>query len=73
MDRDTEHVTDEISDTAQDRTSRQAEELERRAEEIGALRGSWADLGGGTAVLMDERRRERAMEERKARRWSDRG
>jgi hypothetical protein len=38
----------------------------RQASRIKALRGSWADGGAGTEVLLEERRRERELEERKA-------
>lgn len=42
---------------------------ERRATDIGNLRGAWADAGGGSESLLEERRRERELEERKAQRW----
>jgi antitoxin PrlF len=36
-------------------------------EAVTALRGAWADVsGGGTEELLEERRRERELEERKA-------
>jgi hypothetical protein len=39
------------------------------AEDIKALRGIWsANPGGGTEELLEERRRERELEERKAQR-----
>ena len=41
----------------------------RRADEIRTLRGIWAGVGGGTKELLEERRRERDAEERKAQRW----
>jgi antitoxin PrlF len=44
------------------------DEPERRADEIRTLRGIWVD-GGGTKDLLEERRRERETEERKAQRW----
>ena len=52
------------------RIRRAADEPRARALEIEALRGIWADTpGGGTDALMEERRRERELEERKAQRW----
>lgn len=39
-----------------------------RAEGNRTLRGIWAETGGGTKELVDERRRERDAEERKAQR-----
>jgi hypothetical protein len=43
---------------------------ERRATGIKALRGIWSETaGGGTEALLEERRRERGLEERKARGW----
>jgi AbrB family looped-hinge helix DNA binding protein len=51
------------------RVRRVADDPERRAAEITALRGIWADTGGGTDELLEERRRERELEERKAQRW----
>lgn len=51
-------------------TVRRADDPERRAREIRALRGAWGDTaGGGTADLEAERRGERELEERKAQRW----
>lgn len=41
-----------------------------RADEIRTLRGIWAETGGGTEELLEERRRERDAEERKAQGWS---
>jgi AbrB family looped-hinge helix DNA binding protein len=42
----------------------------RRAADIKALRGIWSDTrGGGTEELLEERRRERELEERKAQGW----
>lgn len=51
------------------RVRRVEDDPERRAAEITALRGIWADAGGGTEELLEERRRERELEERKAQRW----
>jgi len=51
------------------RVRRVEDDPERRAAEITALRGIWADTGGGTDELLEERRRERELEERKAQRW----
>jgi AbrB family looped-hinge helix DNA binding protein len=52
------------------RVRRAEDDPERRAEEIRALRGIWAKTPGvGTAELLEERRRERELEERKAQRW----
>lgn len=43
---------------------------ERRVMDIKALRGAWADTpDGGTEELLEERRRERELEEHKAQRW----
>ena len=39
-------------------------------DEIRALRGIWAGVGGGTEELLEERRRERDAEERKVQRGS---
>lgn len=52
------------------RIRRTADDPRVRITEIKALRGLWADVpGGGTEDLVTERRRERDLEERKARRW----
>ena len=51
------------------RIRRAADDSYVRAQEIEALRGIWADMPGGTDALMEERRRERELEERKAQRW----
>ena len=51
------------------RVRRVEDDPERRAEGIRALRGVWAESGAGTAALIEERRRERELEERKAQRW----
>jgi antitoxin PrlF len=51
------------------RVRRVDDDPEHRAGEIRTLRGLWAETGGGTAELLEERRREREREERKARRW----
>lgn len=41
-----------------------------RTEGVRALRGIWSDApGAGTEELLEERRRERELEERKAQRW----
>lgn len=50
------------------RVRRVNDDPEHRADEIRALRGVWAE-GGGTKELLEERRREREAEERKAQRW----
>lgn len=50
------------------RVRRVEDDPERRADEIRTLRGIWAG-GAGTDELMQERRRERETEERKAQRW----
>jgi len=51
------------------RVRRVADDPEARARDVTALRGAWADSGGGTDDLVEERRRERDLEERKAQRW----
>lgn len=52
------------------RVRRVEDDPERRAADIKALRGIWADIpGGGTAALEEERRRDRELEESKAQRW----
>lgn len=51
------------------RVRRINDDPEHRADEIRALRGIWAEGGGGTRELLEERRRERDAEERKAQRW----
>ncbi len=52
------------------RVRRVEDDPERRADEIRMLRGIWADAGGGgTDALLEERRREREAEERRAHRW----
>lgn len=51
------------------RVRRVEDDPERRAADITALRGIWADTDGGTDELLEERRRERELEERKAQRW----
>ena len=51
-------------------TVRRVDDPEKRAREIRALRGAWSDTaGGGTTDLMEERRKDRELEERKAQRW----
>lgn len=58
------------ADGAEVRVRRAADEPEVRAREIKALRGIWADAaGGGTDELLEERRKEHELEERKAQRW----
>ena len=58
------------ADGAEVRIRRAADEPQVRAREIQALRGIWADTtGGATDELLEERRKERELEERKAQRW----
>jgi antitoxin PrlF len=58
------------ADGGEVRIRRAADEPRARAREIKALRGIWADAkGGGTGELLEERRKERELEERKAQRW----
>jgi len=58
------------TDGTEVRIHRLADDPGRRAADIKALRGAWADTArGGTAELEAERRAERELEERKARRW----
>lgn len=58
------------ADGAEVRIRRAADDPEVRAREIRALRGIWADTaGGGTRELLEERRKERELEESKAQRW----
>ena len=50
------------------RVRRVENDRDHRAETVGSLRGTWTDVpGGGTEELLEERRREREFEERKAR------
>jgi len=52
------------------RVRRVADDQKKQAEGIKALRGIWEDTpGGGTEALLEERRRDRELEERKAQRW----
>jgi AbrB family looped-hinge helix DNA binding protein len=58
------------ADGAEVRVRRAADEPEVRAREIKALRGIWADTAGaGADELLEERRKERELEERRAQRW----
>jgi len=50
------------------RVRRREDDIEARRARIEALRGIWAD-GPGTDDLLEERRNERELEERKAARW----
>ena len=50
------------------RVRRSEDDVEARRKRIDALMGSLRD-GAGTEELMEERRRERELEERKAARW----
>ena len=51
------------------RVRRVVDEEARRAKDVRALRGIWGGASAtvGTAALLEERRRERQLEERKAR------
>lgn len=51
------------------RVRRVNDDSKHRADEIRTLRGIWAETGGGTEELLEERRRERDAEDRKAQRW----
>lgn len=55
-------------DGADVRVRRREDEEDARRARIDALRGMLAD-GAGTDELLDERREERKLEERKAARW----
>jgi antitoxin PrlF len=58
------------ADGTEVRIRRAADEPEVRVREIKALRGIWADTaGGGPGALLEERRKERELEERRAQRW----
>lgn len=57
-------------DGSEVRVRRVHDDPEHRAEEIRILRGIWAETGDGTKELLEERRRERDTEERKAQGWS---
>ena len=52
------------------RVRRVEDDRAQRTEGIKALRGIWADMpGSSTDALLEERRRDRDLEERKAQRW----
>lgn len=51
------------------RVRRVKDDQVKLARDVKALRGAWASKGAGTADLLEERRREREAEERKAQRW----
>lgn len=52
------------------RVRRVEDDRAARAADISALRGLWAEVpGGGPDELLEERRRERELEEAKAKRW----
>jgi antitoxin PrlF len=52
------------------RVRRVDDDQAQRAEGVKALRGIWSEApGGGTDALVEERRRERELEESKAQRW----
>ncbi|MEZ5078189.1 MAG: AbrB/MazE/SpoVT family DNA-binding domain-containing protein [Solirubrobacterales bacterium] len=52
------------------RVRRVEDDQVKRTEGVKALRGIWADVpGAGTKELLEERRRERELEESKAQRW----
>lgn len=56
-------------DGAEVRVRRVEDDPARRAEGVRELRGVWVGApGGGTGDLLEERRRERELEERKAQR-----
>ena len=55
-------------DGAEVRVRRVETDPAHRAQELKSLRGIWADVpGGGTEELLEERHRERELEERKMR------
>ncbi len=56
-------------DGSEVRVRRVNDDPERCADEIRILRGLWVGAGGGTEELLQERRRERDAEERKAQGW----